>query len=304
MDKQFRALLDLGQWLRAADYRFIAPTPATHTRINARPQNRIGKSLMDVFGWSRPFRRDAMPLEVLKFLEEADSIVEEGDLLKSKVRFGSLGDLLLVHSAFPTTEADSVFFGPDTYRFARLLRGLGTWTGRVVDVGSGTGAGGLFLGRNEKAKVMLTDINDKALRFCRLNAELNDQPTVHVAYSDILEQVGGPIELVISNPPYLSDGPAYRDGGVLGIETAWRITEQALARLVPGGRLVLYTGAPIVSGVDRFFESVAPILHRNSFTYEEIDPDLFGDELDKPGYADVERIAAIALSVQKRRHDE
>lgn len=304
MDRRFRALLDLGRWLRAADYRFITPTPATHARVNARPENRIGKSLMDVFGWSRPFRKDAVPLEAVKLLEEADSVVEEGDFLKSKVRFGSLGDLLLVHSGFPTTEPESVFFGPDTYRFVRLLRDLGGWTGRVVDVGSGTGAGGLFLGRNRNVEVMLTDINEKALSFSRLNAELNGQPGVQIARSDILDQVDVPVDLVISNPPYLSDGPAYRDGGALGIEIARRITEQALAKLVPGGRLVLYTGAPIISGVDRFWESVAPILRGHSFTYEEIDPDLFGDELEKPCYGDVERIAAIALSAEKGRNHE
>jgi hypothetical protein len=32
-----------------------------------------------------------------------------------------------------------------------------------------------------------------------------------------------------------------------------------------------------------------------NFTYEELDPDVFGNELDAPSYADVERIAAVGL---------
>lgn len=33
-------------------------------------------------------------------------------------------------------------------------------------------------------------------------------------------------------------------------------------------------------------------------SYEEIDPDIFSDELAEPAYADVERIAAVFLKVR------
>jgi len=33
--------------------------------------------------------------------------------------------------------------------------------------------------------------------------------------------------------------------------------------------------------------------------YRELDPDLFGEELDKPAYADVERIAAVGAVVER-----
>jgi hypothetical protein len=35
--------------------------------------------------------------------------------------------------------------------------------------------------------------------------------------------------------------------------------------------------------------------------YEEIDPDVFGEELDTPAYAAVERIAAVSLNVTVAR---
>ena len=31
--------------------------------------------------------------------------------------------------------------------------------------------------------------------------------------------------------------------------------------------------------------------------YEEIDPDVFGEELENPAYAEVERIAAVVLTL-------
>jgi hypothetical protein len=33
--------------------------------------------------------------------------------------------------------------------------------------------------------------------------------------------------------------------------------------------------------------------------YEELDPDVFGDELDRPAYAAVERIAAVLVTARR-----
>jgi methylase of polypeptide subunit release factors len=300
--KRDKALLELGRWLRTAGYRFVAPTPATHARVNARPENLIAHSLADVFGWNRPFRRSEVPQLVFALLEEAEAVEIDGNFCRSAVRFASLADLLLVHSAYPTDAPDSVFLGPDTYRFARLLRGASAPIGRALDVGCGSGAGGLYLHRLGAAEVILTDVNEKALRYSRINAALNEAPDALIVACDALCGMSGPFDLVISNAPYLCDGPAYRDGGTLGIEVARRIVEQALTRLAPGGRLLLYTGAPIVAGADRFYEVVGPLLAGRSVAYEEIDPDLFGEELEKPSYAQVDRIAAVALSVTNGVH--
>ena len=35
------------------------------------------------------------------------------------------------------------------------------------------------------------------------------------------------------------------------------------------------------------------------WSYREMDPDVFGEELDEPAYLDAERIAVVALVVQK-----
>jgi hypothetical protein len=41
-------------------------------------------------------------------------------------------------------------------------------------------------------------------------------------------------------------------------------------------------------------------LYASHFVYEEIDPDVFGEELERPAYAHVDRIAAVGLTVIKR----
>ncbi|MCC0549743.1 SAM-dependent methyltransferase, partial [Pseudomonas aeruginosa] len=37
-DPRLDVLVSLGNWLRGQDYRFVTVTPATHERVNARPE--------------------------------------------------------------------------------------------------------------------------------------------------------------------------------------------------------------------------------------------------------------------------
>jgi methylase of polypeptide subunit release factors len=309
MDKKCRALTALGRVLQSEKYRFTAVTPATHRRVLQQLQGT--PTLQSIFGWNRPFDRAGLGPHILDLLAEAEALEETNGLYRSKVRYATLGDLLFVHSGFPTTEQDAVFFGPDTYRFARLLRASlmhmpANRPLKLVDIGSGSGAGGIYAARllPGPTDLILADINRKALEFSAVNAALNDLPSAQTVFSDVLGGIEGEIDLIIANPPYLVDEERrlYRHGGgELGIALARRIAEQGLARLKPGGRLILYTGTPIVGGVDAFFESVRPMLQPTGlqFVYEEIDPDVFGEELDGQAYAHADRIAVVGLAVIK-----
>ena len=68
-------------------------------------------------GWSRPFSKDVMPERLFSLMVEAGLLERQGALWRSKVRFSTLNGDLFMHSAFPTTARDAVFFGPDTYKF-------------------------------------------------------------------------------------------------------------------------------------------------------------------------------------------
>ena len=306
MDASQTALLALGRSLREAGYRFVTPTPETHRRVNARPGNGRAHDLRGVFGWSRPFESGLLPPALEALLAQAGALRREADgLARSTVRFSSAGDALLVHSAHPTVEADAVFFGPDTYRFLALLRREAGSAARAVDVGCGTGAGGIALALAGVAgRVVLADVSAPALRLAEVNAALAGVPA-ELVESDVLASVGGPVDLVVANPPYLVDpsGRVYRDGGgALGIDLSVRIAREALRRLEPGGRLVLYTATPILEGGrDPLRQALDPVLESaGEASYQELDPDVFGEELERAAYARAERIAVVAVIARAR----
>ncbi|WP_339479354.1 class I SAM-dependent methyltransferase [Pseudomonas sp. RL_5y_Pfl2_73] len=303
------ALLQLGRRLQADGYRFITPTPLTHERVNQRPGNERSKTLRDVFGWSRPFVPGLISADEQRQLQEAQVLEERDGLLRSRGRWSSLGGLLFAHSQFPTQATDAVFFGPDSYRFAQLihthLQQNFTAVHRAVDIGCGAGVGAIVIARaRREAQVLAVDINPQALRLSAVNAALAEVGNVEVVRSDVLQDVPGHFDLIVANPPYMADPSerAYRHGGgALGAGLSLRIVEQALPRLTPGGSLVLYTGVAMVDGRDPFLEALGQ--WRDSadlgWTYKELDPDVFGEELLTPGYQDVERIAVVALVVTR-----
>jgi methylase of polypeptide subunit release factors len=307
------ALLRLAAAVRATGYRFTTVTPATHARVNARPGNAWARGLEDVFGWSRPFRPEILPPALFGLMRRAGVAAPHGgDGWRSLVRLSSLGGELFVHSAHPTAEPDAVFFGPDTYRFAaaveaHLERRLSP-VRRAADIGCGAGPGAIVVAKARPgAAVLMGDINEAALRFARLNAALAGAGNAAARRSDLLSGMGGgPFDLVIANPPYLVDPAerAYRHGGgPLGAGLSLKILDAALGRLAPGGTLLLYTGAAVVNGRDPFRNAAEERLAADSgvgWTYREVDPDVFGEELDTAVYADADRIAAVVLTVTRK----
>lgn len=303
------ALLALGYTLGDGGYRFITPTPLTHQRVNERASNASAQNLEGVFGWNRPFASGLLPSEQEASLLGSGIITRQGDQLISTVRWSTLNHLLLLHSSFPTTQEDAVFFGPDTYRFAqsieRQIEAAQQPIGRAVDIGCGTGAGALVIARAcPEAEVLAVDINPKALAFTQVNAQLAGMAKVRAQHSNILADVDGRFDLIVANPPYMKDSKqrAYRHGGdALGADLSVRIVHESVERLSEGGSLVLYTGVAIVDGHDPFIAAVQECLVAGGFQwrYSELDPDVFGEELSEPGYERVDRIAAVELVVTR-----
>jgi len=309
-----QALLALGQYLREHDYRFMTVTPATHRRINRRPGNERATDLRGIFGWSRPFAEADVAAEVLRMMRDARIIERDGQLWRSALRASTLpvyhDELLVFHSAYPTDEDDAVFFGPDTYRFVgtmvRAFPWLGSGPTRAIDIGCGGGAGALAIARAfPHAEVVGADINTRALALAVLNARLAGLDNLTAVRSDLFDGVAGDFDLIVSNPPYVLDPselPYRHGGGMHGAELSVRIVEEGLARLRRGGSLMLYTGVAISGGRDAFLEAIRPMLDAqcDQWSYDELDPDIFGGQLGEPGYEDVERLAAVWLHAIKR----
>jgi len=302
------ALVDLGRSLSRSGYRFTTVTPSAQAIVNSRAANGEARSLRDVFGWNRPFTAELLPRPLFELMEAGEVLEPAGKgLWRSAVRFSTIDELLFVHSGFPTLRRDSVFLGPDSVRFVNAVVRAAQKSAHVADIGCGSGVGGIVLANRGlvQRRVVLADINERALSLARVNAELAGVD-VELVKSDVLSNVAGELDLVIANPPYLRDDQHrwYRDGaGEYGEAIAARIVREALQRLSDnprGGRLLLYTGAAIVDGSDTFLASVIEDLQRANvrYSYEELDPDVFSEELLKPGYQNVERIAAVFLQAE------
>lgn len=307
------SLLALGRWLQGQGYAFTTVTPATQARVNARVQSALATNLREVFGWSRAFEPSLLNPEVLGLMRTAGLLDSAGEgLVRSKVRYSSLGGLLFAHSAYPTTDADAVFFGPDTVRFAAMieseLQGLALPRGaRILDMGCGAGPGGIVAARQACSvapQLVLADINARALQHACANASLAGIERVTLAQGDLFAAVDGAFDLILSNPPYLNDSAQriYRHGGgAWGGQLSERIVAEGLRRLAPGGRLLLYTGSAMVNGGDPLLACLQRRLADVGWRwrYRELDQDVFGEELEQAAYAGAERIAAVSLVVHR-----
>lgn len=315
-------LVQVLQQVRHSGYQFVTPTPLTHQHALEK-RDGAGVTLRDIFGWNLPFAPASVTPQLLDSMNQADILQSCGALLRSAVRIATLDKDVFLHSAYPTTQDTAVFFGPDTYRFARFIRHAletadwdigttaagGTAPLRILDVGCGSGVGGIVAARQfdhagVPLVVTMNDINPLALYYTAINAHVAALPVV-VAQGDALSAVIGEFDLIVSNPPYLDDAAArtYRHGGArLGRALSVRIAAQALARLAPGGRLLLYTGVAILEGIDPFLTELLPLLSAADYewSYDEIDPDIFGEELNRPIYTHADRIAAVGLIVQRK----
>lgn len=299
-------------------YKFTTVTPCTHHFFLSK--NYQGKSLRDIFGWNLPFSIDALCPMLQRIMLDTGNLEKSSELMRSTLRISSLGGDLFFHSAFPTSEADAVFFGPDTYRFARFIRqsmegNFGSFHEtvgfkkpiRILDIGCGSGAGGIAairaLPQGLPYVLTMNDINTKALELTVVNALVAEVP-INLIVGDVFEIFNESFDIILANPPYMKDecGRAYRNGGEnLGLDLSIRIFKKAFEHLAPGGLLILYTGVAMSTQVDPFLSTIKPLLAAAncSWSYEEIDPDVFGEELEMPAYSTAHRIAAVGLIVKR-----
>lgn len=116
---------------------------------------------------------------------------------------------------------------------------------RVLDMGTGCGILGIIASKMG-GDVTSSDINEKALKCTRKNAELNGVELALVK-SDLFNGIRGKYDLIMFNPPYLpKDGLDYDDelklsweGGDTGIEVTDRFLEGLGSHLSEEGRALI-----------------------------------------------------------------
>ncbi len=143
----------------------------------------------------------------------------------------------------------------------------GMW---ILDLGTGSGC--ILLSILKLAGVNLkgtgSDISSAALKVARENARRLGL-TAEFIQSDLFENLSGPYDLIISNPPYiptdvidtLSDEVRFHDpllaldGGSDGLRFYRAVAKEAPTYLTPGGRLMLEIGSDEAAEVTSLLEA-------------------------------------------------
>lgn len=143
-------------------------------------------------------------------------------------------------------------------RCLQLLEGIPAT--KVVDIGTGSGAIALAIAAEKPdCEVWAVDSDEQALRWAQKNVAGTGVRNVHLLHGDLFGPLpgalSGSVDLVVSNPPYLSEAelaetaPDVRDhepraatvAGPSGMEMYSRLAKESSEWLRPGGRLVLET---------------------------------------------------------------
>jgi methylase of polypeptide subunit release factors len=165
---------------------------------------------------------------------------------------------LVVASDRPSTRprADHVVrIGPATRTLAALTVRRQVET--TLDLGAGSGVQA-FLAARHSERVLGVDLNRRALRLARLNAELNGVENVEWRQGDLYAPVGGErFDLVAANPPFVvspAHALTFRDGGLGGDELSRTAVLGAAQHLREGGFASVLCSWVTTSGPRRWLE--------------------------------------------------
>ena len=183
----------------------------------------------------------------------------------------------------PRPETEGVIEEAFAWLTAQGLRHTGDL--KIVDVGTGSGCLAITLAIEQPyAKVMATEISPDALAVAEENAaRYGLQYHIDFRQTSLLDGVDGPVDLIVSNPPYVPERDRdalmaevrdFEPAGALfagpdGLDVIRMLVPAAARALRPGGALVLEIGA----GQDR---DVAAIVTTAGMMVEKIAPDLQG----------------------------
>jgi len=214
--------------------------PAAERRLPATPLGTAIRALFLQLPVGAAEAREAFGRKGLDALE-ATGLASVGGELEPGARVLPVGTLLVAADGDPDADGDDPpdYVAPytPTSRTCDFLTPRRHFD-RALDVGTGSGVQALLAARHAR-QVVATDVNERALAFGRLNAELNDLPNVDFRTGSLFEPVAGEtFDLITCNAPFVISPEnqfVYRDSGFEADGVTERVVRAAGAHLAEDG---------------------------------------------------------------------
>ncbi len=127
---------------------------------------------------------------------------------------------------------------------------------KILDLCTGSGAIGISIAKYiSNSYIVCSDISEKALEVAKKNATLNNIKNIEFRKSDLLKNIEGKFDIVVSNPPYIKRKEITKlnkdvqfephqalDGGIDGLDFYRKIIDNVYEKLEPKGAIFLEIG--------------------------------------------------------------
>ena len=173
------------------------------------------------------------------------------------------------------TDQEVYFPAEDTFL---MLRNLKKISGKILEIGTGSGIISIYLAKNNKNEVYASDINKKAIENAKTNAKLNSV-RIRFIVSNLFEKIPKKkFDYIIFNPPYLPTekkekliGPLNHafDGGKKGDRVIKKFLKKAKGFLKDEGKIFSIASNLIdLKELERFLKKLG-------YDYKKVDQEAF-----------------------------
>jgi len=184
-------------------------------------------------------------------------LTELGVLIPRKTKWCSQINLFVLADTYIATDPQYRFtIWPEEYQFQDPVMYLSPDSvdlfhvtpqprGRVLDLGCGSGIQGI-MASSFATEVVGVDVNPRAIRFSRFNAQFNGVRNIRFVQGSLYEPVKGQqFEVIVANPPFIPAATQnrllYRDGGASGETILSQIITESANHLTKEGKLFTVT---------------------------------------------------------------